>query len=145
MLVQKPGGAEFLGQVGPQHRHRDVTIVLEVVVQKDARHPALAQLALEAVPRGQGVAKSFRKLGHGASISPRRPGPGEGDLYSFVANISVLPPLAREGRAAWTTNQILRIAAGANHLRVRRVSSRTGVRNRIGRSAGTWCWWRRPG
>jgi hypothetical protein len=46
------------------------------VGEKDARHTALAQLALKAVPRGQGVAQSFKKLGHVASISPRRPSPG---------------------------------------------------------------------
>jgi hypothetical protein len=68
-LVQEPGGADFLGQVGPQDLDRDVTVVLEIVGEKDARHTALAQLALEAVPGGQGIAQSFKKLGHGASIS----------------------------------------------------------------------------
>ena len=98
-LVQEPGGAHRLGQLGEQHLDRDVTVVLEIVGQEYARHPALAQLALEAVPRGQGVAQSFKKLGHGASMSPRRPSPGvQGDLNRFVANIGVLLLLARPAR-----------------------------------------------
>jgi len=85
-LVQEPGGADFLRQVGPQHLDRDVTIVLEVVGEKDTRHPALAQLALEAVPRGQGVAQSFKKLGH-----VRRFLPGGPALASEVTSTGLSP------------------------------------------------------
>ena len=98
-LAQEPGGAHLRGQVGAEHLDRDLALVLEVVGQEDARHPALSQLALEAVPRWRGRRRVVQKLGHGASMSPRRPSPGvQGDLNRFVANIGVLLLLARPAR-----------------------------------------------
>mgnify|MGYP003471267922 CR=1 FL=1 len=53
-LGEKPLGADDRGQLGPQHFHRHLAVVLQVLRQVDGGHPALAELALEAVAVGKG-------------------------------------------------------------------------------------------
>ena len=48
-LGEEPLGADYGGQLRPQHLHRDLTVVLQVLGEVDRGHTALAQLALEAV------------------------------------------------------------------------------------------------
>ena len=42
------------GQLRPQHLHRDLAVVLEVLGEVDRGHAPLAQLPLEAVAVGEG-------------------------------------------------------------------------------------------
>ena len=48
-LGQEAVGADHGGQLRPQHLHRDLAVVLEVVGEVDRRHPARAELALDGV------------------------------------------------------------------------------------------------
>ena len=51
-------GPQRRGQLGPQHLHRDVAMVLEVLGEIDRGHAALAQLPLDAVAVGEGGGES---------------------------------------------------------------------------------------
>ncbi len=62
--LEKPLGADHRGEFRPQHLDRDLAIVLEVVGEIDRGHPALADLALDAIAAGEGLLESGRRLGH---------------------------------------------------------------------------------
>ena len=52
-LAAEPLGAERRREVGAQHLDRHLAVVLEVFGEIDHRHPALAELALDAVAVGE--------------------------------------------------------------------------------------------
>jgi len=52
-LEQKTLGADLRGDLGTEHLERDLTVVTEVVGEKDNRHPALAELATDRVAAGK--------------------------------------------------------------------------------------------
>ena len=60
-------GAQDGGQLRPQHLERDLAVVAEVVGQVDRRHPALPELALEAVAVGKSGRQMSEVLGHACS------------------------------------------------------------------------------
>ena len=51
--VKEPLGAEYRGELGMKDLDRDLAVVLEIVRQVDRRHPARAELALDAVAVGE--------------------------------------------------------------------------------------------
>ena len=59
-LALEAVGPERGGELGVEHLEGDRTIVLEVVREVDDRHPAAAELALERVAVGEGVAHTLR-------------------------------------------------------------------------------------
>ncbi len=48
-LGQEPLGSDDRGQLRLQHLERDLPLVLDVIGEVDRGHPALAELALDAV------------------------------------------------------------------------------------------------
>ena len=64
-LGEEPLGAEDGTELGAQHLHRHGAVVLEVLREIDRGHPALAQLAVEAVAGGEGVPKLVRRVWQG--------------------------------------------------------------------------------
>ncbi len=63
-LPREALGAERSGQLGAQHLHRDVAVVLEVAGEIDRRHPALPQLPLDRVTVGDGCPQSGNWVRH---------------------------------------------------------------------------------
>ena len=59
--------------VGPQHLQRHISVVLDIVSEVDRGHPALTQLAVEAVAVGEGVAELFEGGGRHADARPLSP------------------------------------------------------------------------
>jgi len=55
------------GQLGAQDLERHFAAVLEILREIHRRHPALSQLALQAIAVGQGVGQSGRNVGHRAT------------------------------------------------------------------------------
>ena len=94
-LVQETAGADLLGQVGTQYLDRDVAVVLEVVGEEDPRHPALAQLALEAVPGRERRAEALDQPSH-----DRPPQPDLGPVRSGGSQESWPEPRCRWDTAA---------------------------------------------
>ena len=66
-FAEEPLGAEDRGELRPEHLDGDLAVVLEVRRQVDRGHPAVAELALEAVAVGE---RGGRRSGRG----PSRPG-----------------------------------------------------------------------
>ena len=52
-LREEPLGADRSGQLRPQHLHRDLAVVLQVLGEVDRRHPAPAHLPLDAIAVGE--------------------------------------------------------------------------------------------
>jgi hypothetical protein len=50
-----------------EHFDRDLPIVFDVMSEIHGRHAALTELALDAIPLGQGAAKAGRSVGNSAS------------------------------------------------------------------------------
>ena len=65
--VRQKAGAEGAGELGVEHLQGDGAVVAEVLGEVDGGHSAAAELALDAVAIGQGVAQSVRQIAHGAS------------------------------------------------------------------------------
>ena len=63
-LALEPPGADLGRQLGAEHLERDLTAVAEVLGQEHHRHAARAQLAMNAIARGQRILKSSEQLGH---------------------------------------------------------------------------------
>ena len=63
-------GAERGGELGQEDLEGDRAVVAEVVRQVDDGHAAAAELALERVAVGEGVAQAVRHA-HGGSRGPR--------------------------------------------------------------------------
>ena len=64
-LPQKTLRAERCCEVGPQHLHGDLAVVLEVFREVDRGHAATTDLALDLVAVGQGGAETV-DIGHGS-------------------------------------------------------------------------------
>ncbi len=54
-LAEEPLGPERGGQLGPQHLHRDLAVVLDVLGEVHGGHAALPELALEPVAVAESV------------------------------------------------------------------------------------------
>ena len=69
--AEEPLAAEHGGELGVQHLDGDLAAVPQVLGEVDRGHAALAQLALEAIPVGEGGGEAGRGGGHeGDSIWP---------------------------------------------------------------------------
>ena len=66
-LGEEPLGADHGGELGAQHLDRDLAIVLEVVREVHGGHAARAELALDAVPVGEGGGKPRDGVAHGVA------------------------------------------------------------------------------
>ena len=64
-LLEESLRSERGGELGAQDLERDGPIVPEVVREVDHGHAAASELALDAIPIGQGRLKSGHRLGHG--------------------------------------------------------------------------------
>jgi len=68
-LLDEAVGADAGGELRAQHLHRDAAAVLEILGEIHARHPARADLALDAVARAQRVDERVGgEGGHGANL-----------------------------------------------------------------------------
>ena len=56
-LAGEPLGTERGGELGAEHFHRDLAVVLEVLGEIDGGHAALAELALDPVGGAEGTLK----------------------------------------------------------------------------------------
>ena len=95
-------GAERGGELGEEHLERHPAVVLQVVGKVDGRHPAAAQLALEAVPFGKGrteAGNGLDQLGTQwwgqvkstvGSTAPL-PSPGSGDQRQVMTGAGIEP------------------------------------------------------
>ena len=109
-LPEKALAAERLREVGPQHLDRDVAAVLQVVGEVDRRHAALAELAVEAIVRGQGFGECSGG-GHRGIVRPAGAGRQRG-------RCGVQPPGCRLCPAAAGAAAIRRAAYVAVETRV---------------------------
>src|SRR5437870_10932172 len=62
----KPLGTERGGELGVEHFERDRAIVLQVVGEEHGRHPATAELTLDAVAVTKGQPETFREVSRAA-------------------------------------------------------------------------------
>ena len=70
-LVEEPLAADDGRQLGPQHFHRDLAIVLDVVREVHRCHAAGAHFPLDAVAVGEGGLEALKELSHQDSIMER--------------------------------------------------------------------------
>ena len=63
-LAQKAVGADDRRELVAQHLDRDVAIVLEIAREIHRRHPAGAELALDAIAIGEARAQAIDVIGH---------------------------------------------------------------------------------
>ena len=63
-LAQESLGADRGRELRPQHLDGDRPVVLEILGQKDGGHPALAELALEAVAVGESRCEARGRCRH---------------------------------------------------------------------------------
>ena len=63
-LGEKAIGADDGGELGAQHLHRDLAIVLQIVREIDGGHSAGAELVLETVAIGQRGDEARRRVFH---------------------------------------------------------------------------------
>src|SRR5204863_7358702 len=63
-LAQKALGAECVGKFRLQDLERDGAVVPQVLGEVDGGHPAVAELALEAVAVGESRAEGGQSVGH---------------------------------------------------------------------------------
>ncbi len=66
-LAEKPFRPERRGQLRPQHFHGHRAVVLQVQREEDGRHPASAELALDAVAVSKRGLQSGEQVGQGGS------------------------------------------------------------------------------
>jgi hypothetical protein len=66
-LAEEPLGSQGSGQLGPKDLHGHGAVMPEILGEVDGRHPAMTELALEAVPVGQPGPKAIGDVGHGES------------------------------------------------------------------------------
>jgi hypothetical protein len=84
-LAQEPLGPEDRGQFGPQHLHRDLAAVLQVIGEIDRGHAAAAQLALDGVAGAQSGGQACQVIGCMAgqqcTLLPTLPFAGRSSLW----------------------------------------------------------------
>src|SRR5438046_1592612 len=84
-LGEKPVAAERSGELGVEDFDGDVAVVSDVVRKVDARHSALADLAIDAVPIGDSVGERLCGVGHGVlSARARSAARGGNGLANMV-------------------------------------------------------------
>ena len=64
----EPLGADRGAEFGVEHLDRDLAVVLDVLRQEDGRHAARPELALDAVPVGNGCLQSIEGFAHGSGM-----------------------------------------------------------------------------
>ena len=91
-LAEEALGPQRAGHFGPEHFERDQARLLEIPREVDRRHPTPAQLALERVAGGEGVAEHERRETHGTTEEgvPGICGPGPGPASTASRRPSVL-------------------------------------------------------
>jgi len=68
-------GPERGGDLGPQDLERDLAMVAEVLGEIDRRHPARAELALDATAISQRLLHPFEEFGHPSRLRKQSRGP----------------------------------------------------------------------
>ena len=63
-FAQKPFAAKDGGQLGPQHLHRYLAMVLQVLGKVDGGHAAGSEFILDGVAVGEGGLETVKKVGH---------------------------------------------------------------------------------
>ena len=66
-LTQEAIDPEHGGELGAQHLHGDVTVVLEIPGEVHGRHPTGAELTFNGVLLGEGSLETLPHVGHGVS------------------------------------------------------------------------------
>ena len=63
-LLHEPLGAEHCRELRPQHLHRDLAVVLQILGEIDGGHAAFAEAALDAVAVGEGRGELLGDFSH---------------------------------------------------------------------------------
>ena len=68
-FAREPVRTEGRGQLGAQHFHRHLSIVLQVLGEINRRHPACTQLALDGITVGERGTESVYLVRHAPILS----------------------------------------------------------------------------
>ena len=96
-LSEKAFAAEDRAEVWVEHLHGDATVVLDVVRQIDGRHPAAADLAVDAIAVGESGGKTIDHA-RGAGKDGRRLRREYTESERLCANGPEPPPAGNQSR-----------------------------------------------